>query len=415
MNYYSSFPSKSSLSYFSGLVHPPRAPTLFLGLEPVFFLVLQCLSSVIMVYLKEHEAPPLSPILSHLYLGALSDVNEEVLQALGISHVMNVSRSCPQPPFLPEAHFHRVPINDSHSEDLLPFLGGALDFIDLVLSQHGRVLVHCLAGVSRSAAVAIAYTMRHLGMTLDEAYRYVKERRPSISPNFNFLGQLQQFQSMLSQDVIAPPQNLPVVHLSEPASTHQPWEPQTTGDLATGQKLLLSIPKARLLHRRQHHKSPSFLYCLEHKAEKIEQAVDPNNNVSDLELALDACTIAEDDTGSLEEKSTEDPTLSPPKQPLSKQDTTPLSLSLSRVFNWGERILLGVVMGSKVTGLTREQEGTKACNSESNSPPRECRAGESEPRPRPFVLSMPTSKHQIFAERHLSARSHRSNPDPQKK
>ncbi|KAH7933116.1 hypothetical protein HPB49_008396 [Dermacentor silvarum] len=68
---------------------------------------------------------------------------------------------------------------------------------DKVRESSGCVLVHCLAGVSRSPTVAIAYVMRHLGLSSDDAYRYVKSKRPSISPNFNFLGQLLEYEREL--------------------------------------------------------------------------------------------------------------------------------------------------------------------------------------------------------------------------
>uniref|UniRef100_A0A672KJ24 protein-tyrosine-phosphatase n=1 Tax=Sinocyclocheilus grahami TaxID=75366 RepID=A0A672KJ24_SINGR len=39
--------------------------------------------------------------------------------------------------------------------------------------------------------------MKRMDMSLDEAYRFVKEKRPTISPNFNFLGQLLDFEKKL--------------------------------------------------------------------------------------------------------------------------------------------------------------------------------------------------------------------------
>jgi hypothetical protein len=88
--------------------------------------------------------------------------------------------------------------------------------------NNGRVFIHCLglyfsscihfiyylcfslAGISRSPALAIAYIMRYLYLSADNAYQYVKQRRSQISPNFNFLGQLFQYENKLSISTTTP-------------------------------------------------------------------------------------------------------------------------------------------------------------------------------------------------------------------
>ena len=85
--------------------------------------------------------------------------------------MLNLSVGCPKPEFVEEDRFLRIPVNDSYSEKLLPYFEQAFDFLEKVRCANACVLVHCLAGISRSPTLAIAYVMRHLGLNSEEAYR----------------------------------------------------------------------------------------------------------------------------------------------------------------------------------------------------------------------------------------------------
>jgi len=67
-----------------------------------------------------------------------------------------------------------------------------------IRESGGKVLIHCRAGISRSATVCIAYLMYAGRLTLDEAFDYLKRCRPLISPNLNFMRQLAEFESCLT-------------------------------------------------------------------------------------------------------------------------------------------------------------------------------------------------------------------------
>ncbi|XP_018604585.1 dual specificity protein phosphatase 4 [Scleropages formosus] len=136
-------------------------------------------------------------ILPFLFLGSAYHASKrDMLDRMGISALLNVSSSCPN-------HFEGlytykcIPVEDNHKADISSWFIEAIEYIDSVKASNGRVLVHCQAGISRSATICLAYLMKRKGVRLEEAFEFVRQRRSVISPNFSFMGQLLQFESQL--------------------------------------------------------------------------------------------------------------------------------------------------------------------------------------------------------------------------
>ena len=80
---------------------------------------------------------------------------------------------------------------DSLDQNLVRYLPAALEFIEQALMKSEGVLVHCNAGVSRSGAVCVAYVMKKYKIRVQEAIQRVKAKRAIVSPNSNFVEQLE--------------------------------------------------------------------------------------------------------------------------------------------------------------------------------------------------------------------------------
>lgn len=62
------------------------------------------------------------------------------------------------------------------------------------MSARCGVLVHCVAGVSRSVTVTLAYLMQRHRLSLRDAFELVRSRKTDIAPNFHFMRQLHSFE-----------------------------------------------------------------------------------------------------------------------------------------------------------------------------------------------------------------------------
>ncbi|XP_037072878.1 dual specificity protein phosphatase 10-like [Pollicipes pollicipes] len=147
------------------------------------------------------QRAPVTEILPFLYVGSQQDAKDLVgLKSCGITRVLNVTAHVPGYHQEQGISYKTLPAADSGQQNISQYFDEAVEFIDCARRLGARVLVHCVAGVSRSPTIAIAYIMKRLPMSMLEAYQHVKARRPIISPNLNFMGQLLEWERRLRPD-----------------------------------------------------------------------------------------------------------------------------------------------------------------------------------------------------------------------
>ncbi|KAF8708903.1 hypothetical protein AX14_013529 [Amanita brunnescens Koide BX004] len=88
---------------------------------------------------------------------------------------------------------HQIMLDDTEDADVLVHLLPSIHFIQAELGKGRGVLVHCQAGVSRSATIVAAYLMHSRDLDTSSALELIKTARPNIEPNQNFLQQLEIF------------------------------------------------------------------------------------------------------------------------------------------------------------------------------------------------------------------------------
>lgn len=154
-------------------------------------------------------------VVPSLYLGSVNHSAESVLRALNITHVVNVAafgadRSTPPAGIEPE-NYLALSIPDVPTYDIVPHLEDTIKFIRAaIVGQRnergervgGTVLVHCQLGVSRSAAIVIAYLMvtEPSCRRFDDAHAFVKRKRPCVYPNLGFSVALTKWPETLTQE-----------------------------------------------------------------------------------------------------------------------------------------------------------------------------------------------------------------------
>ena len=133
-------------------------------------------------------------ITPYLYLSAATALDNNILGGK-VSLVINATKDLPLYP-LAGARSIRVGVDDDCKDNIYKHLASMTTAIREEVEVGGVVLVHCVAGVSRSATICLAYLTRYY-CSLREAWQHVKTIRPWVRPNYNFMQQLGEWEKLV--------------------------------------------------------------------------------------------------------------------------------------------------------------------------------------------------------------------------
>ena len=147
--------------------------------------------------ISDYYSKHLSEIIPNfLYLSSYNAAkNKNLLESNKITYIINCAADFCDNYFEQEKKYTYLSfyIKDHVLENIECIFYECIKFIENVKEKGGRVLVHCIQGISRSVTIVMAYLIYKNKFTYDKAFNLVQNKREISSPNFGFSIQLQNF------------------------------------------------------------------------------------------------------------------------------------------------------------------------------------------------------------------------------
>jgi hypothetical protein len=139
-------------------------------------------------------------ITNNLFLGNYIDsANLSFLKNNNIKVIINCSKDLPfyvDTNIVP--YLYRLPVNDDLRDESLfimyQYLPNIIKTIKTHIDMGHNIYIHCHAGMQRSATVIAGYLMTYNKLSIDDAIKYIRERRKiAFIPMINFRKSLEKY------------------------------------------------------------------------------------------------------------------------------------------------------------------------------------------------------------------------------
>lgn len=128
-------------------------------------------------------------IPDEIYLGSVFDIITKNLHKNKIKRIINC---CFEDPVidLKDYEYHKIEIYDSENQEII----STINKVCKILKNKKTTFINCRAGISRSATIVIGVLIKNYGLSFNESFRFVSNKRTCIYPNMGFMLQLKKFE-----------------------------------------------------------------------------------------------------------------------------------------------------------------------------------------------------------------------------
>jgi protein-tyrosine phosphatase len=155
------------------------------------------------------QANPADEVVPGLWLGSrYAALNPDYLKEKRIAAVFNCTKDIPFEPVIRRQY--RVPVDDNLQEAEIRNLElWSYEVVYKIMAEMRRaategtaVLVHCAAGMQRSAASVAMYLIATRGLTTDQAIEYIRSKRSiAFRPSANFEKSMRGFEASFEKEI----------------------------------------------------------------------------------------------------------------------------------------------------------------------------------------------------------------------
>ena len=140
------------------------------------------------------KEPSYNEIIANVYIGNYKfALDAELLIKEGITYILNCGNGLKN--FYESENLFKylyIPLYDSEAQKLDKYLDTTNKFIKEGSENGNKILIHCGAGMSRSATICLMYMIIEKKFKFSDAYTLMKQKRKCVMPNPNFRKLLEQ-------------------------------------------------------------------------------------------------------------------------------------------------------------------------------------------------------------------------------